>query len=176
MSFFLTSLVLPQHVETGHGWELIGGHKRKPLSNSGGHANKRPNHILVRTQLTTSLEIREWNDSAVFWAPEATASSVSQSGTEESNSLPVPSNSHTHTTLLSHIHYYTLSHTLLFSLTYTTILSHIPNYTLSHTLLFSLIYTTLLSHIPNYTLSHTLLYSLSYTTIHSHTYIHVKGV
>ena len=82
--------------------------------------------------ITTSLEIQEWNDSTVCWAPEATASSVSQSGTEESNSLPVQSNSHTYTTLLSHIHYYTLSHTLLFSLTYTTILSHIHDYTLSY--------------------------------------------
>ena len=66
----------------------------------------------------------------------------------------------THTIILSHIHYYTLSHTLLLSLTYTTILSYIHYYTLSHTLLFSLTYTTILSHIHDYTLS----------------YLHVKGV
>ena len=47
----------------------------------------------------------------------------------------------THTIILSHIHYYTLSHTLIYSLTYTTILSHIHYYTLSHTRPYTLILT-----------------------------------
>ena len=138
--------------------------------------------------ITESLEIPEWNDSAAFWAPEATASSVSQSGTEESNSLPfcsnsLPfhSNSLTHSAIVSCINIYTLSHTLLYSLKHTTILSHIHYYTLLHTLLFTLSH-TIFSCINNYTLPHTLLYSHTYTTILSHIhfytllYILVKGV
>ena len=70
----------------------------------------------------------------------ATAASVSQSGTEESNSLPFHSNSLTHTTILSHTYYYSLLHKI-----YT--VTHY--YTLLHTLLFPLSHTTILSCINN---------------------------
>ena len=92
---------------------MNGGHKRKPLSNSSDHASKRPNSFRCEHRITESLEIPEWNCSGVFWAQEATASFLSQSGTEESNSLPFHSNSLTHTTILSHTYYYSLSHMLL---------------------------------------------------------------
>ena len=69
----------------------------------------------------------------LFWPPEAAASSVSESGTEESNSLL----SHT---LLSCINNYTLTHT--------TILTCINNYTLSHTQLYTLSHTNILSQLP----------------------------
>ena len=130
--------------------------RKKALPNSGDHANKRPNIFLLRTlrSITESLVIPEWNDIAVFWAPEATASSVSQSGTEESNSLPFHKNSlQFHSNSLTHTT--TLSHTLLLSHTHTTIVSCINNYTLSRTLLYSLAFTTIshttmLSHIHYY--------------------------
>ena len=90
------------------------------------------------SSITESLEIAERNDSAAYGAPEATASSVSQSGTEESNSLLFQSNSLTHTTILSHTHYNILSHTQVYALSHTTVLSHILLY----------------SHIRNYTRSY----------------------
>ena len=68
-----------------------------------------------------------------------------------SHLCPFHSNIHIQT---HNIHYYSLSHTLLFSLTYPNILSHIHCYTLSHTLLYSLTYTTILSHTRLYTLIH----------------------
>ena len=140
-----------------------------------------------KRSITTSLEIQEWNDGAEFWALQKLPPllSANQELRKQTHFHFSQTLSHTilfslthttifscinnctltyttilsNTTILSHIHYYSPSHTLLFSLTFTTILSQKPNYTLSHTLLYSLTYTTILSHIHYY--------SLTYTTIPS---------
>jgi hypothetical protein len=116
---FLTSLVLPHHVETSHGWEWIDtrvGHKRKPLSNSGGHANKSPNHILVRTQHNNIA----W-DSRVKWQCSILSARSYRLFCQPIRNWGIKLNFRfgqtlLHTTILSNTHYYSLSHTLLYSL------------------------------------------------------------
>ena len=127
-SVSLTSLVHPQHVETGHGFEWIGGHKRKPLSNSGDHAKqnrwKFQSEMILNFELTPLLSAnQELRNQTDFHFIQTLSHTLLYSLT--------------HTTIFSCINNYTLSHTLLYSLTYTTILSQIPNYILSHTLLYS---------------------------------------
>ena len=137
--------------------------ERMPLSNSGGHENKRQIHFLVRTQHNNMAR-----DSRVKWQRSIVSTRKYPLFCQPIRNWGIKLTSVS--VKLSHTHYYTLSHTILFSLTHTTIFYCINNYTLSHTLLYSLTYTTILSHIHDYSLSHTLLYF----HIHDYTlsYIH----
>ena len=145
-----TSLVLPQHIHSGHGWEWIGSHKRKPQKK------------LVRTQhnrITGNSRVK-WQRSILSarsyrllcqpirkWGIKLTSVSFKLSLTHYYILLHKQLYSLTHDTMLSHTHYYILLHKQLYSLTHATILSCINNYILSHT--------TILSHIHYYTLTYT---------------------